>query len=74
MMVNYTDVEDAWVHDTFEDEMPSTSQSHNKNTIEREQEESSAHSESLYQRYGTNEPYIKPENVGYSWSPELLFE
>ena len=54
--------------------MTSTPEPYNTNTIEREHEASQVLSESLYQRYGTNEPYTKPENTTYWWSQASFFE
>ena len=81
MMERSTNSQDTWEHVTWEDERSPVLKYSNNESIEEKHESiegkyegPQARSESLYQKYGTNEPYTKPENMDHYWNLENFFE
>ena len=67
------ELEDFWEGCPLED-TKSVPGSHENETTERKHEELEPRTESLYERYGNNEPYTKPENTSELQNSETLFK
>lgn len=62
-MESHNDFQDSWEHDTHHDYIFPVSETRSSNTGDPEQEGLGVRSRSLYEKYGTNEPYAKPDDV-----------
>ncbi|KAF6221575.1 hypothetical protein HO133_002431 [Letharia lupina] len=62
-MESHNDFQDSWEHDTHHEYIFPVSETRRSNTGDPEQEGLGVRSRSLYEEYGTNEPYAKPDDV-----------
>ena len=73
-MESHIDAKGFWERCTLGDHKPPEPETRKSGTSMSEQEGSATRSESLYEKYGTNEPYTEPYDVDYNHSLGTVFK
>ncbi len=73
-MQSHIDTKDIWDRCTLEDHDSPEPETGKSETNMSEQEGSATRSESLYEKYGNNEPYTELDGIDYNHSLDTVFK